>query len=230
MKSIKSQARRAGLLYFVGSLAGPFSLLYVPSHLIVSGDATATANHLRASESLLRAGMAGELFGSVMFIFIALALYHLFRSVDERHAVGMATLLMISIPISILAVLNELAALGCANGAPILSAFDPHQLDALAYLFMRLHGRALVLAEIFFGVLVLRSGFIPRILGVLLLIAGVGYLADSLTTLVLPAYADFVDRFSKFLTAGELPIIFWLLIWGVRIKRSNAPITLSAAP
>src|SRR5437667_8303709 len=223
MNSIKKQARFAGLLYLLGSIVGCFGLIYVPGKLIVRGDATATANHIRASETLFRLGIATELFGFTMFIFVVLALYRLFKGVNEKHALAMAILLLVSIPISLLNVLNDIAALILVSGADFLSVFDKGQLDALAYLFLRLHGQGFVVAQIFwglwlfpFGILVIRSGFIPRVLGFLLFIAGFGYVASSLTSLLLPPYAHLVGQFAMVLEIGELPIIFWLLIWGAK--------------
>ena len=223
MNSTKKRARIAGLLYLLASIIGFPGLIYVPDKLIVSEDATATANHIRASETLLRFGIASELIAFTIFIFVALALYRLFKAVSEKHALAMVILLLVSIPISLLNVLNEIAALILVSGADFLSAFEKGQLDALAYLFLRLHGQGFVVAEIFwglwlfpFGVLVIRSGFIPRFLGVLLFIAGFGYLASSFTSLLLPQYARLIDQFAMVLTAGELPIIFWLLIWGAK--------------
>jgi hypothetical protein len=223
MSSIKKQARVAGLLYLLASIPAPFGLIYVPSKLIVSGDATATANHVRASETLLRLGIVSELFGFIIFIFVVLALYRLFKEVDKKHALAMAILLLISLPISLVNVLNEIAALILVSGADFLSVFETRQLDALAYLFLRLHGRGLVVAIIFwglwlfpFGILVIRSGFIPRFLGYLLFIAGFGYVADSFTSLLLPRYVQIVGQVAMVLEIGELPIIFWLLIWGAK--------------
>ena len=223
MNSTKKQARVAGLLYLLASIIGFFCLAYVPGKLIVSGDATATANHIRASETLLRFGIASELIAFTIFIFVVLALYRLFKAVSEKYAVAMATLLLISIPISLLNVLNEIAALVLVSGGGFLSAFEKGQVDALAYLFLRLHGQGFIVAQIFwglwlfpFGILVIRSGFIPRFLGVLLFVAGSGYLASSFTSLLLPSYRHLVDQFTTVLTAGELPIIFWLLIWGAK--------------
>src|SRR5947209_20185794 len=117
MKSIKRQARFAGLLYLLASIPAPFALIYVPSKLIVTGDATATANHLRASETLFRLGIASELLGFIIFIFVVLALYRLFKAVDKKHALAMATLLLISLPVSFLNVLNQIAALVLVRGA-----------------------------------------------------------------------------------------------------------------
>jgi Domain of unknown function (DUF4386) len=223
VSATKDQARRAGLLYFLGALVGPFSLVYVPRALIVPGDAAATADHVRTSATLLRMGIAGELAESVLFIFAALALYRLFKGVSETQAAAMATLILISIPVSLLNLLNEVAALMLASGGAWLSVFAKSQLDALVLLCLRLHSQGLFVAEVFWGlwlfplaILVIRSGFIPRVLGVLLLIAGAGYLASAVTSLVLPRFAPFVARFAVMLEAGELPIVFWLLIWGAK--------------
>src|SRR6266480_5325322 len=230
MNSIEKQARFAGLLYLLASIVGCFGLIYVPGKLIVRGDATATANHIRASETLFRLGIATELFGFTMFIFVVLALYRLFKGVNEKHALAMATLLLVSIPISLLNLLNDIAALVIVNGASFLSMFETRQLDALAYLFVRLHGQGFVVAQLFwglwlfpFGILVIRSGFIPRVFGFLLFIAGFGNVASSFTSLLLPSYAPIVDRFTSVLTAAELPIIFWLLIWGAKPQPLDHP-------
>jgi hypothetical protein len=228
MNSIKRQARVAGLLYLLASITAPFALIYVPSTLFVKGDATATANHIRNSETLFRLGIATELVGFIMFIFVVLALYRLFKDVNERHALAMATLILVSIPISLLNVLNDLVALILISGADFLSVFDKGQLDALAYLFVRLHGQGFIVAQIFwglwlfpFGILVIRSGFIPRFLGVLLFIAGLGNVAGFFTSLLPLLDGSVVDRFVSVLTAAELPIIFWLLIWGAKDQRLN---------
>jgi Domain of unknown function (DUF4386) len=227
MNTIKKQAHIAGVLYVLASIMAVFAWVYVNGKVFVRDDATATANNIRASEALLRLGIASELIGSIIFIFVVLALYRLFKAVSEKHAMAMAILLLISTPISLLAVLGELAALIVAGGANFLSTFDQHQLDSLSYLFFRLHGQALVVAQVFwglwlfpFGTLVIRSGFIPRFLGYLLFIAGVGYLIGSLTVLVLPTYKQLGDQIAMILELWELPIIFWLLIWGAKIPLS----------
>jgi hypothetical protein len=225
MNAIKKQARIAGLLYLSASVFAPFALIYVPSKLVVLGNATATADHIRASETLLRLGIGSDLIGSIIFIFVVLALYRLFKPVSEGHAVAMATLLLISMPISFFSVITELAALIVAKGDNFLAGFDQHQLDALAYLFFRLRNQGIIVAQIFwglwlfpFGILVIRSGFIPRFIGYLLFIAGCGYIADSFTAVLLPAYRDSVGQVAGNLEFGELSIILWLLIWGARVK------------
>jgi hypothetical protein len=214
----------AGLLYLFVALTAPIGLLYVPGQLIVSGNATATAVNIRASEWLLRIGIASELTHQVIGIFLVLALYRVFRPVDEFLAKQVVILgALVSVPIMFVNVLNDIAALVLAGNTKFLAVFERPQLDALAYLFLRLHGQGIVIASIFwglwlfpFGALVIRSGFIPRVFGVLLMIAGVAYVATAFTTLVIPHYASIVSRIALPVEVAELPIIFWLLIWGAK--------------
>ena len=231
MDSTKKTARLAGLLYLLASIPGAFALLYVPGKLVVRGDAAATAERLRSSATVLRMGIAAEIVSSVIFIFLVLVLYRLFRPVSEGSALAMMVLILLSIPISLFVVVLEVSAVefaGGASGRGYLSALTAPQRDALAYQFLHLHGQGLMVAEVFwglwlfpFGVCVIRSGFIPRFLGYLLILAAFGYLASSLSELVIPDYSDAVDRVAKILTALETPIIFWLLIWGARTTREN---------
>jgi hypothetical protein len=162
------QARIAGSLYLLLALTAPIGLLYVPGKLFVSGNATATADNIRASEGLLRIGIASELIHQTIAVFLVLALYRLFKTVDEALAKQVVILgALVSVPIMFVNVLNEIAALVLVSGADFLSVFAKPQLDALAYLFFRLHDQGIFLASIFwglwlfpFGMLVLRSGFI----------------------------------------------------------------------
>lgn len=225
--SIRKKARYAGFLYLLMALIAPIGLIYVPGKLIVMGDAAATADKIRASGSLLRIGIGSELFHQIVFIFLILALFRLFKAVNERHATVMVILAITSVPIVILSSLNEIAALILVSGADFLSAFDKRQLDGLAYFFLRWHGEGINVASIFWGLwlfpfamLVIRSGFIPRVLGVLMMIAGAGYLVDSTTAILLPQYEHQVGNVAMILAFGELPIIFWLLIWGAKAQSS----------
>jgi hypothetical protein len=229
MNLIKKQARAAGLLYFLVLVIAPIGLMYIPGQLYVRGNATATADHIRASESLLRIGISSELVHEVIWVFVVLALYRLFKPVNETYARQMLILgALVSVPIVFINVLNEIAAMMLVSGADFLGVFDRRQLDALAFLFFRLHGQGLNVASIFwgvwllpFGMLVIKSGFIPRLLGFLLVIAGLGYLASSFTTLLLPKYESLVDSIAGVLEFGELPIILWLIIWGARTPKSQ---------
>ena len=165
--------RTGALLYLLLIISAPIGLLYVPSTLIVPGDATATADHIRASEWLFRIGIGSELFHQAIAIFLVLALYRLFKPVNEQHAKLVVILgALVSVPIMFINVLNEIAALILVNGADFLSVFSKSQLDALALLFLRLHEQGTEIVQIFwglwlfpYGILVIRSGFIPRLLG-----------------------------------------------------------------
>ena len=222
MNSTKKQARVAGLLYLLASIPGVFCLIYIPSHFLVSGDAAATASKIAASEFVFRLGILSELAGFIGFIFVVRALYRLFCAVSKAQASLMVTLMLVSIPISLLNVLNEMAALRLLHGGDFLSVFSQPQREALALLFLKLHFDGFVIAQVFwglwlvpFGVLVYKSGFLPRVLGILLVMACFGYLANTLVAFdLLPDVA--VSRLIGQLTICELPIILWLLIIGAK--------------
>ena len=147
MNSIKKQARVAGFLYLSIALTAPFSLIYVPRTLIVPGDAAATAARIQASEMLFRFGIGGRIVSATLFAIVVLALYRLLRRVNQTHAVLMVTLALISVPLSLLYVINDIAALVLFRGADFLSVFDRSQLNALGYLSLRLHSQGTVVAE-----------------------------------------------------------------------------------
>jgi hypothetical protein len=224
IRSLKKQSRRAAILYFLNALPAPFAFLYVPSVLIVRGNATATADNVRNSETLLRFGMASELFSSTVVIFAVLAFYTLFKAVSAKHARAMLVLMLLSVPVSYLNVLNDLAALVFARGPEFLSAFTQPQRDALVLFFLRLHNQGLALAQIFWGlwlfpcgIAVIRSGFIPRFVGIAVMIAGFGYVISSSVSLFLPAFAQGIGDLAMVLGVGEFAF-FWLLIWGAKAQ------------
>jgi hypothetical protein len=223
MNSTKRTARIAGVLYLVNAITGFFGIVYVPGKLIVSGNAATTANNILASERFFRLGISSELICAVEFIFLIWVLYRLLGGVSKTHASLMVILGLAFVPIMSMNVLGEIAALTLLHGADFLSMFDRPQREGLAMLFLDLHRYGYIIGWIFgpwlffFGVLVFKSGFLPRILGVLLIAACFGYLADSLTPLLLPSYADVVGRFASVpLTLGEPAIILWLLIRGAK--------------
>jgi hypothetical protein len=221
----KNRGRFAGLLYVLVSIPGAFALLYVPNKLIVHGNATATANNIAASETLFRLGIAAQLISQILFMWVALALYDLLKGVNRRHAAVMLTLIVVSIPIALLNELNAIAALILVRGTDFLSMFDKAQRDALAMLFLNLHSHGFGIAGIFWGLwlvplglLVYRSGFLPRILGVLLMANCFSYVVNSFTYLILPQYANIVGRWMMPLGFGELLFMFWLLVMGAKPK------------
>jgi len=223
INSTKKAARVAGLLYLATCIPAPFSLLYVPGKLIVSGNAAATAANILASEGMFRLGIAGQLVSAIAFLFAVRALHRLLQGVDKRLASLMVTLFAISVPISCVNVLNEIAALILLRGADFLSVFTRPQLDALAFVFLRLHGYGFLVAGIFwglwllpFGLLVYRSGFLPRTLGVLVMINCFAYVIPSFTAMLLPQYRSVATRIALPFLFGEAAIVLCLLIKGAR--------------
>jgi len=219
-------ARVAGLLYPLMGIPAVFSFFYVPRKLIVPGNATATANKILASEMLFRLGIVAWLIAAVFFLFLVMALYRLLSGVNKNHARLMVGLVLVSVAITFANALNNISALTLFRGADYLSVFDKPQREALAMLFLRLHGQGLAVNDIFwglwlfpFGLLVMRSRFLPRILGLLLIVNCFAYVAISVTSLLLPAYGNVVFRASMPALLGELWIMLWLLIKGANVQR-----------
>lgn len=229
MNSLKKTARTAGFWYLLMAITGPIGLLYVPAQLIVLGDATATAHNIMATESLFRIGIVSCLICQIAFIFLVLALYRLLKGVNQHHASLMVALVLVAVPIAFLNMLNPLTALLLLSGADFLTVFEPHQLHALAMVFLNLQQYGTTIVEIFwglwlfpFGWLVFKSGFFPKILGVLLIIACFGYVVHSFTFLLFPRYEAMVASYAAVPEAiGELSMVLWLLIKGVNVQAQD---------
>ena len=169
-------ARLAGLLYLIVAPFAAFGMLYA-STLIVPGDNAATASNILASELIFRFSILGALIGQVGHIWLVLILYKLLKPVNKNHAVLMVVFMLVGIPITMLSELNRFAALLLLSGADYLAVFTADQLQALAPLFLDLHDAGVSIAYVFWGlwllpmgILVYKSGFLPKILGVLLMI------------------------------------------------------------
>jgi hypothetical protein len=231
MSSTKRTARLAGVLYLVNAAAGFFGIVYVPGRLIVPGNTAATARNILGSEGLFRLGMVSELVCAVEFIYLLWVLYRLLGDVNKTHAALMVMWGLAFIPVMAVNVLNEIAALTLLRGADFLSVLEQPRRESLAMLFLDLHRYGYAVGWIFgpwllhLGALIYRSGFLPKILGVLLIAAGFGYLADSGAPLLLPSYANLVGRFASLpLMVAEPATILWLLIVGAKTPVST-PLT-----
>lgn len=223
-------ARIAGAVYLSMVFTAPFSLIYVPNTLIVRGNATATASNILAHEMLFRLGIVADLISSVIFVCLAIALYRLLSAVNKTQASLMVALVLVSVAVGFMDVLNNIAALTLFRGGEFLGIFDKPQRDALAMLFLRLHGQGIVINEIFwglwlvpFGVLVIRSRFLPRILGAWLILNGFAYVAISFTGLLVPQYNAIVYNIAFPVLFGEMAIALWLLIKGAKVPPLAAP-------
>jgi hypothetical protein len=228
MNSIKATARRAGALYFLFLIVGLVDL-YGFSHFIVPGDASATARNIIAAQLTYRIGILTDFVTLLIFIFLVVSLYNLLKGVDQWYAMLMVLLVSVGVTIGLANLLNKLAPLILLSGANYLSVFTKPQLDALTLGFLTSNINGDTITGAFwglwlfpFGILVIKSGFFPRVLGILLMVAGFAYLTSSVTSIVLPSYEHVVSQAAMPLGLGEFPIIFWLLIKGAKAPEPRA--------
>lgn len=230
MTSLSKNARVAGALYILFSVFGVVRLFYIPSHLFEHGNAAATANNIAMHESLFRFGIVSYLLCAAGWIFVTLALYRLLKGVDQGLAVLMVILgSLVVVPIAFFNTVNDVAALLFARGADFLSVFEKPQRDAFVMLFLRLHHHGDLANEIFWGLwlvplglLVYRSRFLPRFLGVWLIAGCLGYLALSFTGFLFPQYEDKVFTYTQPLIISEVAFMLWLVIMGAKERRLAA--------
>ncbi len=220
-------ARVAGVLYLALVPLGIFGLLYVPSTLIVPGDAATTARNILASESVFRLSIVSALIVQVVNILVVLLLYKLLKPVNKNMALLMVIFLLVGVPIAMLNELNQFAILLVLHGGDALKVFTAEQLQALVPLFLGLHKQGILIAQMFWGLWLLpmgysvfKSGFLPRILGGLLIIGCFGYLIDTLTYFLIPAFAGTISAIVT-TPAGIAELLFalWLLIKGVNVEK-----------
>src|SRR3954462_6738044 len=224
MHPLKKAARIAGAIYLSMVFTAPFSLLYIPNKLIVRGDATATANNILAHQTMFRLAILGDLITAAIFICLGIALYRLLSAVNKSWAMLMLAFVVVSAGVGFLDTLNNVAALILFRGDDFLSVFDKAQLNALGYLFIRLHNQGIFMNELFwglwlfpFGLLVFRSGFLPRFIGVWLMINCFGYVALCAIALFVPTYYGAAFTWAQPILFGELVVMFYLLIKGAKI-------------
>lgn len=224
MSPRKSRARLAGALYFLMSLPGAFTLIYIPSVFFKAGDAAATSARIAASPMLYRMGVLSELLCGVFAIWLAMVLYDLFKDVDRYQARLLAGFVVAWVPISFVVTLMLAAPLVLTSGAPYLAAFQSSQLDSLVVVFLNLRNQGVHALTMYWGlwllplgVLTYRCGFLPRMLGVLVLLAGGSYVIDSLAYFFTPDHARLIATISMVPQAvGEAGFAGWLLFRGAR--------------
>lgn len=223
METTRQAARRAGWWYLAMALPAPFGLIFVPAKLIVRGDAAATAEHIRASETLFRLGGVSIMVSSILFVFLVLALHRLLRNVGPRAAMLMVILVLVQTPIAFLNEASWFAAAALERGADYLDVFSQPQREALAMLFLRLHTQGTYITEIFWGLwllplgnLVFRSGFLPRWIGGWLVLNGITYVAVALIGLLAPSLYGRAFNLASPLLFGEFALILWLLVVGAK--------------
>jgi Domain of unknown function (DUF4386) len=226
MNETKKAARIAGFIYLAMIIVAPFSLLYVPGKLIVRDNAAATAENILAHETLFRLSIFGDLSGHVIFICLSVALYRLLSGVNKHWALLMVGLVWVSAAVGFLNTLNDLAAVIFFRGADFLAMFDKAQRDALGLFFIKLHTQGIFMDEIFWGVwlfpfgwLVFRSGFLPRFLGIWLILACFGWVSLSAIAIFSPDYYEGAFKWLQPVFFAELAFMLWVLIKGAKVPQ-----------
>jgi len=237
MRAMRNPGRVVGLWYFLLVLAGPLRLVYIPSKLFVTGNATATAANIVAHQTLFRIGILTQLAGAIILIFLVLAFYRLFKDVDQHLAVLLViTGGVLPAMFTLLNAANDGMTLMLARGdGDFLSVFTPPQRDALVLLALRFNHYQIVAAELLWGVwlfpmgvLTYKSGFLPRFIGVWLIVNGIAYVVLSLTGVVAPEYQDKIFLYAQPALFAELAIMLWLLIKGATPTPAPRPAAVTA--
>ena len=223
--SPQTYARIGGALYLIIIVAGLLGELLIRDRLVVPGDATATAGNIRSFEFLWRLGIAANLFHLACSVALALIFYVLLRPVSRDLALLALMFNLVAIAVESASKLFLLPSLFVLSNAAYLQAFTPDQLHAFAYLSNRSHTYGFNISLIFFGFeclllgyLIFKAPFLPRILGILMQIAGVSYLTNSFALLLAPRFVNIAVLIPAFV--AELSLALWLLVRGVN------PITL----
>ncbi len=230
--SVQRTARTAGLLYLILAVCGGFAEFFVRQSLVVAGDAAATAANILGAQPLFRLGIVAELVGQVAFVLLVLTLYRVLKPVGRNLAQVMVAFVLVAVTITALNMLNQFAALHVLTGGTGLAAFDPAQQQALAMTFLDLHHAGYLIAQVFFGLwllplglLIYRSGFLPKFIGALLMLAAAGYVADVATFFLAPGFGLVL---SEFTFVGELALMLWLLVMGVNVGRWERRVAATA--
>jgi uncharacterized protein DUF4386 len=236
--SINRTARIGGILYLLIILAGMFSVIFVRDKLIVSGDAAATAHNIIASELLWRMGIAADLLMHICDIPLMLIIFLLLRPVNKNLALLVMLFNIVQTTVLVANKLNLIAALSPLGSADYLKAFDPNQLYTQAYLSIKLHDIGFGVGLIFFGFvcliegyLIFRSGYLPKLIGIMMQIAGVCYLVNSFALILVPAFAKILFPCIMIpCFIAEASFCLWLIVKGVNVpeweKQENARLSL----
>lgn len=217
----KRTARLAGLLWLLMFIVGPIAQI-VRSKIFVISDVEATAHNIMANEFLFRVGFASDLVMLILFLLLPLVLYGLLNTVDKNLSILMVIFVMVSVPINMINLLNEFASLQLLSGVDYLNGIGANQLMAQAMLSYDLYLHGYEIANVFFalwliplGLLVYKSGFLPRVLGILLVVGGGGLLLEVFIYFLFPGYEIVNTILLIPQTIAEFAFLLWLLIRGI---------------
>jgi len=217
-------ARLAGFIYLLLVMSGIFYLVYVPSQLMVSGDASATVNNIKDSEFLFRLGIAVGVLSNVFFLVLPFILFALFKDINRNCALLMVILSTVSVPFSLFNMVDKVNILTLLSGAQYLDVLAMEQIQAQVMLLLKSYSNGIQIIQLFwglwlfpFGLLAFKSGYVPKLFGVLLMAGCIGYLIKFFGFILYPGVEipSFVSMPSAL---GEIGICFWLLIIGIKEK------------
>jgi hypothetical protein len=224
--NVQRYARIAGVLFLLSMVAGGFGEAYIPSKLIVSGDAAATVANLKNFDFLYRLGFAGFMVESLCDITLALILYALLKPVGKELSLLAAFFGLMASATFACAELFYFAPVVIMRGG-YLSAFSPDQINALVLLSLKFYGYAGMIVTAYYGmawiiraVLIFRSGYLPKFLAVLMAIGGIGFVIRNILLILAPAYAT--DVLLMLMFPGGLILGVWLLVKGVNVPKWEA--------
>lgn len=228
MHTTKKAARIAGAVYLSMIFVVPFAVLYVPAKLIVRDNPAATAENILAHETMFRLSIFGDLIGHVVFICLGIALYRLLSSVNNTWALLMVGFVLVSAAVGFLNTLNEIGAVLFFRGGDFLASFDKAQREALGMFLLKLHSQGVFIDEIFWGVwlfpfgwLVYRSGFLPRLIGIWLIIACFAWVALSAIALFSATYYEAAFKWLQPAFFAEMAFMLYVLIKGARVPATS---------
>ncbi len=227
MSSPKRLAHYAGFSYLFLVITAPIAHLYVPSLILDRSSSTITAQNLLEHEVLFRVGTVLNLLGLISFILVALFLYQLFRPVHEFLARLMRTFVLVAIPIPFMLAILKMAALLILK-SDVYGSFDPGQIKDFALMLFRIGDYGGYMEQLFwglwlfpFGMLVYRSGFIPKFLGIWLIANGFAYVGLSILFILVPQFLSSVSTWTFPFLLGEVFMMLWLVIWGIKIENAG---------
>lgn len=228
MNSPKRLARIAGVLYLLVAIFGGFAAGYVAPKMYVPGDAAATAGNVVANAGLVRLGVVSDLVNQAVFVFLALTLYNLLQHVHRSAARAMVVLVALAAAISSLNAVFAFEGLQVATGAVDLSAFGTDGSNAIVLLLLDTQHYGYLIAQIFFGLwlvplgyLAHKSGWFPKALAVLLVVAGGCYLVDLFTAFLVPDFNQLIHIFIVIPCAiAEIWMVGYLLSIGVKTDKN----------
>lgn len=229
LDDLKKTARFAGVLYLIWIMTGLYAMFYIPSKINTEGDAVTTAQNILSNEFLFRTGTINSLLSSILWVFMVLVFYRMFKQVNECQAKFLVALVIVQIPVFFFMEACSITSLMIFKGE-LLKTFELHQRQDFAMLFLNINEYVVLILETFWGLwlfplgfLVYKSHFLPRFLGIWLIINGFFYLVLSFTSLLFPQYKDMVLKSPIALPAelGELAFMLWLLMKGAKKEYST---------